>query len=215
MSGFLSSVQGWPWGPIITTVLGSGVVSALANNGFQWLKASREKQAVGRLTARRAAHELERYARELALAAEKWRSVEPYEQHSYGPDWPDVPSISVMDWTGFPIPIVDRVLQFDADHSAGRSLVRGSFDNDDDLGIDEAVEFSLRMGLQAWELAADLRRYAGFPPGTSRITDFYDYVEWMRATQKKRADVQAENHRRHQEMVELLAERSDAQTAQQ
>lgn len=208
MSGLFSSVQGWPWGPILTTILGSGVVSALANNGFQWLKASREKQAVGRLTARRAAHELERYARELALAAQKWRSVEPYEQHSYGPDWPDVPSISVMDWTGFPIPIVDRVLQFDADHAAGRSLVSGWFDNDDDLGIDEAIEFSLRMGLQAWDLAADLRKHAGFPPGTSRINDHYDFAEWMKETQKQRADYRAESIRRHEEMVRLSAERA-------
>lgn len=200
MTGLISSVQAWPWGPIITTIVGSGVISALANNGLQWWRSSADRKAAGRQTARRAVGDLERYAREMADAAQKWAAVDLHEQHSYGPDWPDVPLVETRDWTGFPTLLVDKIHKFNADHDVGRHSVRSAFEADDELGVSRAADFSLEIGLSAWSLASDLRAHAGFPPGSSRINDYYDFVDWMQSEQRRHEDAYARDVKAREEM---------------
>lgn len=177
----------WPWGQIITTVLGSGVVAALANNGIAWLRASRERWSATRMTARRAAEHLERYAREVAAVAQSWQSTDPHDDAPGPAPWPELPSIRDLDWSNFPARLSDRAISYDTETAMGVAAVRDAFNYDDDMAIDLAIEVSLDAGLKAWDLAADLRNHAKFPAGRSRVHDYYDYVEWMRDQTAARA----------------------------
>lgn len=129
----------WPWGQIITTILGSGVVAALANNGIAWFRASRERWSATRLTARRAAEHLERYAREAAAVAASWENAEPYQEGPGPLPWPELPTIGDLDWSAFPAKLADRTISFDTETAMGVASVADAFQYDDDMAIDLAA----------------------------------------------------------------------------
>jgi len=132
----------------------------------------------------------------VALVADSWKSVTPYSQDDSAKPWPSVPDIDQLDWRSVEKRLTDRALGFREEVAKQRALVSAYFEDDDDAGIDQAVESSLSLGLTSWNLAADLRREYGFPAGRSRVNQHYDFIEWMNVQQSERT-ARNEAHDQH------------------
>lgn len=196
MSTWLQGVANWPWGPIAATILGSGAVSAACAHLFQSRREADARRRDAASTAIAAAQRLEGYAREVALVADSWKSVTPYSQDDSAKPWPSVPDIDQLDWRSVEKRLTDRALGFREEVAKQRALVSAYFEDDDDAGIDQAVESSLSLGLTSWNLAADLRWEYGFPAGRSRVNQHYDFIEWMNVQQSERT-ARNEAHDQH------------------
>jgi hypothetical protein len=156
----------WTWGSILTLAFTTGLVTAIFNQGFSWLKEAWQRQRKdrrsGRVLALSLMELLTRYAQECNSGARRNRLVA--EEGGVGrlklpvlPPYPDCDG-----WGALPTELAARLqdLRNEADEA-----VRGIAETDHVLGPPEAFEsatlLQVDLGYIAWDLAKRLRRYYG------------------------------------------------------
>lgn len=188
-----TAAQAFPWLQVATTVIGSGVLAASVTAMISGWAASRARERQARDTALRAASAFEAFARGASQTAS---SAQTFDRHDdYGAPLasiPDAPTIENLDWTNVDHRLAARAFGFEQAVHMAEGYVGATFEHDDDAGVDELLEQSLRLGLMAWSIGADLRREYRLPPGVSGIGDT-DFVRWMRDETERRTRRREEN----------------------
>lgn len=187
----IPSLQGWPWGPILATILGSGVISAIATGGLKaWGDANRRSELAAD-TALKAAIALEELARQLADVAGEWMGFDM--QTRYDRTWPgtpDGPGLQHLNWLHVRRDLAARTLGFPGRVSLSKAYVSGAFAADDDFGAGLKIAQCLSLATEAWEIAADLRDAHNLPAPNLKVDD-WDFMAWASAQRKRLADEEA------------------------
>lgn len=188
MTAWLPSIGGWPWGPILTTILGSGVVSAIATGGLKaWGEANRRNE-VAADTALKAAIALEDLARQLADVAGEWMGFDMQTRYERPwPGTPDGPDLQHLNWLHVGRGLAARTLGFPIRVSLSKAYVSGAFDQDDDFGAGLKIAQCLALAREAWEIAADLRK-AHRLPGPNLKVDDWDFMAWVDEQRRRLAE---------------------------
>jgi hypothetical protein len=192
------------WGSLLTLAGTTGVITVLLNQGIGWLRewrASAETKKVNAgYLAIRVAVMLEEYADACATVV---GDIYKYDlsrgnagQHTtvlpMMPEYPD----DDESWRTMDPGLMERCLSFPGKVAASQRAVHdfAEFASNEEEVSQRCLEKSCARGLEAWHLAADLRKRFGFPSHSP----IYDYVGFLRerakgvAEQCKRQEANAE-----------------------
>ncbi|MBV8754914.1 MAG: hypothetical protein JO328_18825 [Hyphomicrobiales bacterium] len=193
------------WGNLLTLAATTGVVTALLNQGVgalrEWWSSSKKNTANARYLSLRIAVLLERYADTCYNVAAK---IDLY-QSSRGHDGdqitkvPEVPDYPVDDdgWKLIAPDLLGRSLSFPNKVIASQKVVDAVpiWGDLDDL-VQQCMEETLDRGLEAWNLAGDLRKRYRFEP-QSHVYDYADHLRELKdavsARRKRQEEMSAVN----------------------
>ena len=159
------------WPTVATTVLGSGVVAAMATQGIATFREHAKRQGDGRMVAVSPALALERFGSACA------ELVADTVNHRYSDGvlgkihltMPEMqPLKNSVDLNLLPLRVASMLLEFEA------SVGQADVDLQDELAQDHfelAMPIFLRLGQAAFGIAREVREKMGFPPVKSRYID--------------------------------------------
>lgn len=152
------------WVGIVVT---SSVVAAIVTAGTNWLLAARATKQAATYSAIRLATTLESFARECTSELDDHQAFVD-SKGQIGDDKPNLPRFPAypddIDWKSLPVALSERALTLPSDVELdARGVIRFMWDVEGPMESDTTVEKTAESGLQALNLAADLRRAYHFP----------------------------------------------------
>lgn len=187
------------WGSLLTLAATTGVVTALLNQGLSWLRdwraSSEKRKANARYLALRVAVLLEAYADTCSDVAGEIDLHESSRGHGGKQitELPKVPDYPADDdsWRLVAPDLLDRCLSFPNKVAASQKVVDSVhiWGDRGDL-VQQCMEECVDRGLEAWNLAADLRKRYRFEPH-SHVYDYADHLRRMKESvieRRKRQD---------------------------
>jgi hypothetical protein len=158
------------WWGLVSVALGSGLVSGLVTQVIGWkIKERDDERQIRRVSSFLAisiASNLEKFSIECASVIQNIANHSSSEgEIGEIADLPSLPEYpSNLDWTGFEGVLCSRVLSLRLELELSRRAVDFSFELEGHLaGGDEVSRQASSIGLRAWQLATDLRRYYDLP----------------------------------------------------
>ncbi len=158
------------WGGLLTLAGSAGIIAALVNQGLGWLRewwaVADKRKANGGYMALRLAVILEAYASACADAISGNQNAEQRPDEQY-PDWtaqlPELPEYpdDTEGWRALPIKVAGRVLSLRNKVAGSQSIIDSVVEYSEDYLEEEYAEQAAERGLEAWNLAVELRRTYG------------------------------------------------------
>lgn len=197
----MSAGAGFPWLQVGATVLGSGVVAALATHALAVWDAHRGRHRESRDTALRAAVQLEEFAHDASDTASSALRFEPYsDDREPLAAIPEAPDLSKLNWQPVAPHLSGAALGFAREVSLAVNHGAEVFNIDADEGVQARLDHALALGLRAWDIAAQLRKHYRIDKGVS-VVGGGDFVVWMREEVEKQAHIREHNARTRLEPI--------------
>jgi len=174
------------WGDIFKIAVTAGLVNVLLNQGVNWYREHSSKKALAAYTAMRIAVVLESFAKACASFIQENNNAQTFPDQEF-PDWnislpplgnyPDDPE----GWRALDRGLAGRALELKNNLHISQDIISGTIEYVIEDLESELTKNAASRGLEAWNLAVELRRKHSVGPAQPILT----YAETLEKSLEK------------------------------